>query len=179
MQKKKNNLATGYQLLATKILGIDPGYGRMGVAVVDSNNRTPILLYSECFETSEKLPHPRRLALVAEKISELIQEFNPAYLGIESLLFSKNEKTALKVAEARGAILAEAAKKNVIVNELNPNTVKLAVTGYGRSDKKQIINMVEKLVKIEHKIKHDDEYDAIAIAIACAVSTTPLQKLST
>lgn len=152
------------------VLGIDPGYGRMGVAVVESNNRNPILIHSECFETSEKLPHSRRLCLIAEKISQLIQEYNPIILGIESLLFSKNEKTALKVAEARGVIMAEAAKMNLVVNELNPNTVKLAVTGYGKSDKKQIISMVEKLVKIDHRIKYDDEYDAIAIAIACAVS---------
>lgn len=160
------------------VLGIDPGYGRLGIAVVDSNNRQPILLHSECFETSDKLPHPKRLSLVSEKISQLIQEYNPFILGIESLLFSKNQKTALKVAEARGAILAEASKNNVVVSEVNPNTVKLAVTGYGKSDKKQVISMVEKLVKINHKIKHDDEYDAIAIAIACAVSIPP-RKLST
>jgi crossover junction endodeoxyribonuclease RuvC len=157
-------------MLSNIVLGIDPGYGRMGIAVVDSNNRNPILLHSECFETSSELAHQERLALIAEKIKSLIEEYDPKEIGVETLLFSKNQKTALKVSEARGVILAEAARANLKVNEINPNTVKLAVTGYGKSDKKQVIDMVERLVKIDHKIKHDDEYDAIAIAIAAAVS---------
>jgi crossover junction endodeoxyribonuclease RuvC len=159
------------------ILGIDPGYGRIGIAVVDAEGRNPTLIHSECFETSEKLPHPKRLALIAEKIRAVMEEFSPLVVGVETLLFSKNQKTALKVAEARGVILSEAARANVPVNELNPNTVKLSVTGYGKSDKKQVVSMIERLVKIEHKIKFDDEYDAIAIAIAAAVNKLTLSKI--
>jgi crossover junction endodeoxyribonuclease RuvC len=174
MKFKKSSLMlsrdNSYQVSGVRVLGIDPGYGRLGIAVVDSNNRQPILLHSECFETSGDLAHHERLALIAEKIKSLIEEYSPKEIGVETLLFSKNQKTALKVSEARGVILAEAAKGNLKVREINPNTVKLAVTGYGKSDKKQVISMVERLVKIDHKIKYDDEYDAIAIAIAAAVS---------
>jgi crossover junction endodeoxyribonuclease RuvC len=151
-------------------MGVDPGYGRIGIALVDGD-RNPKLIHSECFETSDKLPHPRRLALLAEKMKTMIEEFEPDEIAVETLLFSKNIKTALKVAEARGVILSEAARQNVLVSEVNPNTVKLAVTGYGKSDKKQVISMVEKLVKIDHRIEYDDEYDAIAIAISCAVTS--------
>ena len=91
-------------------------------------------------------------------------------MAIETLLFSKNVKTAIKVAEARGVILAAVAKRKINIFEFNPNTVKLAVTGYGKSDKKQIINMIEKLLNIRYKIKHDDEYDAIALALTCSAT---------
>ena len=97
-----------------------------------------------------------------------MERFKPAKVAVEELLFSKNVKTAIKVAEARGVILAEAARKKVAVFEYNPNSIKLAITGYGKSDKKQIIGMIERLVKIEHKIEFDDEYDAIAVALTCA-----------
>jgi crossover junction endodeoxyribonuclease RuvC len=160
-----------------RILGIDPGYGRLGIAVIESVERRPKLIHSECFETSSKLPHPERLGLIAEKVREIIARFSPQKLAIESLIFSKNEKTALKVAEVRGIILAEAAVNKIIISEHHPNSIKIAVTGYGRSDKKQIIFMIEKILKMDKnssqskkKIKYDDEYDAIAVALTCEAS---------
>jgi crossover junction endodeoxyribonuclease RuvC len=90
------------------------------------------------------------------------------------LLWSKNKKTALQVAEARGAVLLEAARHNITVSEFNPNQIKMAVTGYGKSDKKQIMCMVEKLVKINTRKKHDDEYDAIAVALTCSAMNRAL-----
>lgn len=146
----------------SRILGIDPGFGRMGVAIIENER----ILHSECFETSKNLPHPKRLKLISEKIEELLKKWEPHILSLETLLFSKNVKTAMQVAEARGVILVEAAKAKVKVLELNPNEVKLAVTGYGKSDKKQIIKMIEMIYKIKTKIKFDDEYDAIAVATA-------------
>ncbi len=156
------------------ILGIDPGYGRMGIAIIEKSRGGEKLIYSECFETSDKLPHSKRLLLIRDKIEEVCNEFNPEKLAIETLLFSKNVKTALKVAEARGVIIATAARAEVKIFEYNPNQVKLAVTGYGKSDKKQVISMVEMLLKLPKKKRHDDEYDAIAIALtssAMALST--------
>ena len=153
------------------ILGIDPGYGRIGLAVLEKTNRGEKLLHSECFETDSKLPHFARLLLIGNKIRETIEKFQPQKVAVETLLWSKNKKTALQVAEARGVILLEAARQNVKLFELNPNQVKLAVTGYGKSDKKQIINMVKILLKMKtdsKQKKHDDEYDAIAIAITCS-----------
>ena len=151
------------------IIGIDPGYGRVGIAILENKKSNQKLIYSECFETDSKLEQSERLGLIADRIDKVINKFNPSKLAIESLLFSKNTKTALKVAEARGVILAEAARKNIPVSEFNPNEVKLAVTGFGKSDKKQVINMIEKIIEIKNKIKYDDEYDAIAVAITCAV----------
>ncbi len=153
---------------AVKILGIDPGYGRVGIAVIENEKGNQKLIYSECFETDAKLPHSKRLLLIGQKIRGIIEKYEPAKIAVETLLWSKNKKTALQVAEARGVILLEAARKNIFIKELNPNQIKLAVTGYGKSDKKQVINMINKLIMINKKIKFDDEYDAIAAALTCA-----------
>lgn len=152
------------------ILGVDPGYGRVGIAVIKNEKSRQTLLHSECFETASKLPHYKRLFMIAEKINEIIVKYQPQKMALETLLWSKNKKTALQVAEARGAILLQAAQNNIGVYEFNPNQIKVAVTGYGKSDKKQIIAMVQKIIKIENKKRLDDEYDAIAIAITCANS---------
>lgn len=154
----------------SRILGIDPGYGRLGIAIIESVNKKPKLIHSECFETSAKLEHPKRLGLVLKKIKEIIKKFKPNKLAIETLIFSKNVKTALKVAEVRGAIIAEAVNKRVKIFEYHPNSIKIAVTGYGKSDKKQIIFMLEKILGLKKKFKHDDEYDAIAVALTCEAS---------
>ncbi len=169
-------------MLNKRILGIDPGYGRMGIAILEkrspNNGGKEILLYSECFETSEKLPHPERLALLAKKLNEIFEEWKPNKLAIETLLFSKNVKTALKVAESRGVILSEAAKRKIDIFEFNPNSIKLAVTGYGKADKKQMIDMLQIIFQInkqknkngKEEKKYDDEYDAIAVALTASVS---------
>ena len=134
------------------ILGIDPGYGRVGIAIIEKYGKAPTslklrgarekLIYSECFETDIKLPHPKRLLLIGEKIRKIIEKYHPQKVAVETLLWSKNKKTALQVAEARGVILLEAARCGILICEYNPNQIKLAVTGYGRADKKQVINMV-------------------------------------
>lgn len=167
MIKTKKTLSS--KLLAPSyILGIDPGFGRLGLAIIEKLAGNQKLIHSECFETNSKESHPNRLLLLAEKILETIKKYHPDEMAVETLLFSKNQKTALQVAEARGVILLEAARSKVPVREFNPNQVKLAVTGYGKSDKKQIISMVGKLLKMEPKKRHDDEFDAIAIALTCA-----------
>jgi crossover junction endodeoxyribonuclease RuvC len=159
------------------ILGIDPGYGRMGIAVIEKTSGKEKLLHSECFETDSKLAHFERLFLIAEKVNDIIKSYKPEQIAVETLLWSKNTKTALGVAEARGVILAEAARNKIILREFNPNQIKLAVTGYGKSDKKQVIDMVEKLIKLcppaNGRKRHDDEYDAIAIALTCSAISLP------
>ena len=161
-----------------KIFGIDPGYGRIGMAVIEPNGNNPVLIHSECFETDSKLPHPKRILLIGERVREIIEKYCPRQLAIESLLWSKNKKTALRVAEARGVILSEAARSNILVREFNPNQIKLAVTGYGKSDKKQVMGMVSKLIKLGGgKKRHDDEYDAIAIALTCGAISLSTEML--
>lgn len=149
-----------------KLLAIDPGYERLGIAVIEKEPRgKEVLVYSDCFKTSAKLPHPERLTLIHEEIKRVIADYSPERMAIETLFFSNNQKTALLVAEARGVIIAAGATAGLEIFEFNPNSIKLAVTGSGASDKDQIIKMIPLLVKIQKEIKHDDEYDAIACGL--------------
>lgn len=148
-----------------KILGIDPGYERLGVAVVEKQNGKDTLLFSTCLRSNPKLPHQKRLASIVEGVETIIAEWNPYSAAFEDLFFSSNQKTALDVAEVVGALRFVANKANMKVYEYTPSQVKVAVCGYGRADKKQISSMVKKLVKISKKDMLDDEFDAIAIAL--------------
>ncbi|MDO8430605.1 MAG: crossover junction endodeoxyribonuclease RuvC [Candidatus Taylorbacteria bacterium] len=146
-----------------KILGIDPGYDRVGVAVIENN----ILLHSECFDTDAKDSFHIRLKSIGLRIKKIIEKYNPDVLAIESLFITKNQKTAMKVAEARGVISYEACLLDIPIYEYSPPQIKVAVTGHGGSDKAQIIKMIPLLVKMKSKKAQDDEYDAIAVALTC------------
>lgn len=149
-----------------KILAIDPGYERLGIAVLEKTARQKeILLYSECFKTSAKIPHHERLTLIGNKIKEVIQKYSPEVMATEKLFFSKNQKTALLVAEARGVILYAASSSGLEIFEYTPVAIKIAVTGYGRSEKRQIMDMVKKLIVVPKGKSSDDEFDAIAIGL--------------
>ena len=159
-----------------RIIAIDPGYERLGIAVIEKNPREKeVLLYSECFKTDAKLAQSDRLGLIGAELERVIDEYEPTAMAIETLFFSTNHKTAITVAEARGAILREAARHSLKVYEYGPGQIKVAVTGYGKSDKNQIIAMIPRLIKITKPIKHDDEYDAIAVGLTCFAS----ERLST
>jgi len=151
-----------------RIIAIDPGYERLGIAVIEKLPRgKEVLLYSDCFKTSAKLPHSERLGLVGKELERVIAEFSPKALCLESLFFSENKKSAIAVAEARGVILYQAAIHGLPVHEYGPGQIKVAVTGYGKSDKAQIIAMIPRLIRIDKEIRHDDEYDAIATGLTC------------
>ena len=113
----------------------------------------------------EKGVHAERLAEVSQAVSSALKKYAPDVLAIETLFFSVNKKTALKVAEARGAILAAAGLASVLVIECSPQEVKLAVTGHGGADKKAIAGMIPLLLDLPKKKRLDDELDAIAIGI--------------
>lgn len=154
------------------ILGIDPGYDRVGIAIVEKKSREKeVLLYSECLQTSAKDDFYTRLGQVGKKISEIIKEYKLDALAIESLFITKNQRTAMRVSEARGVIIYEAVRANIPVYEYTPLQIKVAVTGHGGSDKGQVMKMIPLLVKITAKKAHDDEYDAIAVALTCIAST--------
>ena len=146
-----------------KILAVDPGYERLGIAVIESGN----LLYSECFQTDKKFPHSKRLEQIGTHLEKIIKKYSPNIFAIETLFFSKNQKTALMVSEARGVLLYVADKEGLEIREFSPAEVKIGVTGYGRSTKDQIISMVPKIIQVEKKIRFDDEFDAIAVGITC------------
>lgn len=149
-----------------RIISIDPGYERVGVAIVEKiQGGKEELIFSECFQTSSKISHDERLCLIGIEVGKIIKEYKPKALAIENLFFKTNAKTAMHVAEARGVMLYEAAKNNLEVKEFTPMEIKVAVTGYGKSEKNQVTEMVKKLIKIDKAIKYDDEFDAIAVGL--------------
>lgn len=150
-----------------RVLAIDPGYDRIGVAVMEHDGQKEHLLYSTCLETDRSASLAQRLQSIGVDISTLITKYNPTALAIESLFFNKNVKTAIGVAHARGVIMYLAQQASCIVYEFGPQEIKVAVTGYGKSDKQAVYEMVQRLVDNVPAKALDDEYDAIAIGITC------------
>lgn len=150
------------------ILGIDPGYARCGYGLIKLEGSKMTLVDYGCFETMADMNHHDRLLLLHREIDEILRLHKPQKVGVETLFFSKNTKTALKVAEARGSILLTLAKFGIPLLELSPNQIKLAITGQGSADKQQIQFMVKLMLKLAEIPKPDDAADALAIAIATA-----------
>ncbi|TSC66541.1 MAG: ruvC [Microgenomates group bacterium Gr01-1014_80] len=152
------------------ILGIDPGIGRMGWGIIkdEAGKQTP--LGFGCLETSSKVSLDNRLAKVHHFVLDLIGKFKPDIMAIEQLYFSANSKTALTVGQARGVILLAAAGLSVPTISYTPLQVKQAITGYGRADKNQILQMVSHILRLSANIVRDDTADALAIALTHAFS---------
>src|SRR3989338_8715020 len=124
------------------IIAVDPGYDRLGIAVFEGE----LLIHSECFNPP-KGDVPSRLLAVFVRVKTIIKKHKPESLALETLFFSKNQKTAIHVAEARGAITVAAGEAGIPVCEYSPQAVKIAVTGSGNAPKDAVIRMVGKLVK--------------------------------
>lgn len=151
-----------------RILAIDPGYERIGIAILEKKPKEKeILIFSECFKTSAKISLHERLEKIGQRVIEIIKEYNPSALSIEKLYFTTNQKTVMGVSEARGVIIFVAKTNNLSIFEYTPPQIKVAVTGYGKATKEMVMSMVPKLIPIDHKIKSDDELDAIAIGLTC------------
>jgi crossover junction endodeoxyribonuclease RuvC len=150
-----------------RILGIDPGFERLGIAILEKNkgDKKESVTFSECFKTPAKLEFSKRLKLIGGRVTEIIKKYDPEILSIETLFLNTNHKTVMRVAEARGVVIYEASRTGLEIFEVSPPQIKTAVTGYGRSDKNQINKMVKLLVDIDKSKKSDDELDAIAIAL--------------
>lgn len=146
---------------ATKILGIDPGYGRLGYAVLENSKLVDV----GCFETPKKMAHEERLSVMAGGFKKLLKQHRPEVLALEKLFLNTNHKTAMRVAEVRGAILSLV--RGIEVREFSPPEVKLAVCGYGRADKNQIGRMVKIIFKTPDGL-NDDALDAVAIAFTAS-----------
>lgn len=153
-----------------RVLGIDPGYDRLGIAVVEGKRERPTLVFSTCIETSKKDTFSKRLFVVTQALRDAILTHKPETVAIEEIFFSKNQKTAMLVAHVRGAILYLLEDLGIPFAEYNPAAIKIAVTGEGRADKSQVTDMVSKLVAVPKNDLLDDEYDAIAVAITHLVS---------
>ncbi len=148
-----------------RALGIDPGYDRLGVAVIEKINGTETVLFSTCIETPKTADLPDRLLAAGEALREIIATYEPTVVGVETLFFNKNVKTAIGVAQARGVILFLAKQAGCTICELSPQQIKVAITGYGNSDKQAVWEMTKRLVKHVPDSAHDDEYDAIAVGV--------------
>jgi crossover junction endodeoxyribonuclease RuvC len=149
------------------ILAIDPGYDRVGIAVVKPG-RPSELVHSECIETNKKDLQEKRLRDVYDRVTAVIETWKPSSLALETLFFSVNKKTAIKVAESRGVIVLLAGLHNLELIELSPQEVKQAMTGVGNASKEQVQKMVSLTLKLDIKGKIDDEIDAIALGFAAA-----------
>lgn len=150
-----------------KILGIDPGFERIGIAVIEKDSKET-LLYSDCFKTDAQLAFSERLVLIGNEIERVIKTYSPDILAIETLYFTNNQKTALKVSEARGVITFIATQKGLSLREYTPLQIKDAIVGYGRGTKDQVAHMIHQLITVPDKKMIDDEYDAIAVALTCS-----------
>ena len=153
-----------------KVLAFDPGYERLGVAVLEKEKGKEMLLHSDCLRTSPKQTFAQRLAELGAAIEDLIQKHNPDCVAIENLYFETNAKTAMNVSAVRGMLLYIAASHELITHEYTPLQVKVAVTGNGRSEKAGIAAMVPRLVALPTGKRLDDELDAIAVGITCLAS---------
>ncbi len=153
-----------------RILGIDPGIGRTGWGVIEVQNSNLKVQSFGCIETASTNAIGERLTQLFDEIERLIVEYKPDAVGIEELFFNTNSKTAFVVGQARGVIMLAVARKKIPLAIYTPLQVKMAVTGYGRAEKKQVGQMIKILLKLETIPKLDDTTDALAIAVTHAFS---------
>lgn len=163
-----------------RILGIDPGYAIVGYGILDyESNRFKTVDYGAIL-TAAKTPFCDRIEKIFDELCEIIRKYRIDALSIEKLYFNSNTTTAIDVAQARGVILLAAKKFKVPVFEYTPLQVKQAVTGYGRAEKQQIMELTKILLKLDKLPKPDDTADALAIAICHGHNSSSLMsKLKT
>lgn len=150
----------------SRVMGIDPGTGRMGWAVVEGNRARQTLIACGCVETPPNSKQSLRLMQIDEELAALIAEHKPNSSAVEALFFFKNAKTVISVAEARGVIVVGLQRAGLPVADYTPLQVKQSVTGYGRADKKQVETMVKNILKLKDQPKQlDDAMDAVAVAL--------------
>jgi crossover junction endodeoxyribonuclease RuvC len=150
------------------ILGIDPGFARVGWAILTVQSSKFKVQGCGCIETSKHTPSQERLVDVYKQVCSLIKKYKPDSLAIEELFFTTNAKTAFKVGEARGVIILAAALQKIPIFSYTPLQVKIAVTGYGKADKIQVGRMVKAILKLTEMPKLDDTVDAIAVGLTHA-----------
>lgn len=156
------------------ILGIDPGYAIVGFGLVEAVPGKQRLAACGAINTPAGVRLPARLWQIATDLEELIRQFQPDVMAIEELFFNHNVTTGIGVAQARGVILMTAEKLGLPVCEYNPSQVKQAVVGYGKAEKRQVMDMTKRLLNLNAVPKPDDAADAVAIALCHARSSTSL-----
>lgn len=159
------------------ILGIDPGFGRVGYGVIkkDAKGEWRKVDFG-CIETSAKKSFVERIAQIHDELVKIIKKHKPTRMAVEELFFFSNVKTAIEVGQARGVILLTGVENNLPIDEFTPLQVKQAITGYGRAEKGQMQTMVALVLGMKEKIKSDDAADALAVAL-CAGQSLWLKKI--
>lgn len=148
-----------------RVIGIDPGLALLGWSVVDVSPRRVDLVRFGCLETPAHQPLTRRLKLMYDQLTSLFNEHSPQALAIETLFFQKNAKTLAQVGHTRGVILLTAGQSGIDVFEYAPRQIKMALTGFGGAEKRQIQAMVQRMLNLKEIPKPDDAADAVAVAL--------------
>ena len=154
------------------ILGIDPGVATIGFGLVEADRGQTRMVTYGAITTPAGLPLSRRLFQIGTDMEELIGQLKPDVISIEELFFNTNITTGIAVAHARGVLLYAAEKCGVPLFEYTPSQVKLAVTGYGKAEKRQVMDMTRRLLKLKKVPRPDDAADALALALCHARSVT-------
>jgi len=149
-----------------RVLGIDPGFGRVGWAILEGNRSKQAVIDFGCLETSPTDSLNVRLEEIYDHVLELIDKYGPEEAAVEDIFFFKNQKTVIGVGQARGVILLAIVKKKVACYNYTPLEIKQAITGFGQAEKKQVQFMVKNLLKLKEVPKQDDAADAIACGLA-------------
>ena len=156
------------------ILGIDPGTARMGWGIIEFDGNNYTALGYGTLETSPQTDEHLRLGELYEKLNLLTKKYNPQIIAVEDIFYFKNQKTLINVSQARGIVLLLAANTHKKYYSFTPLQIKMAVTGYGKAEKKQVQHMVKILLNLKKEPKLDDSADALAVAICCANSISIL-----
>nr|WP_317324990.1 crossover junction endodeoxyribonuclease RuvC [uncultured Flavonifractor sp.] len=154
------------------ILGIDPGFAIVGFGLVESSGGRTRMLQCGAITTPAGEPLPARLLQISEDMDQLLEQFQPDAMAIEELFFNNNITTGIGVAQARGVLLLAAERHRVPIYEYTPSQVKQAVVGYGKAEKRQVMDMTKRLLSLKAVPKPDDAADAVAIALCHARSHT-------
>lgn len=159
-----------------RILGIDPGTGILGFGVIDVDAKgSAKLVDGGVIRTPVKQADSERLHTIYDELGEVIKATSPTVMAVEKLFFSQNVTTAMSVSQARGVVLLLGRQHELELHEYTPQQIKLALTGYGKADKKQMQEMVRMTLNLKEVPKPDDCADAIAAALCCAQSVRQLQ----
>ena len=157
-----------------KILGIDPGFATIGFGLIAADRGRVQLLRYGAITTPAGMDFPQRLQLIYDDMTELLNLLKPDAVSIEELFFNTNITTGIQVAHGRGVILLACTKYGVPIFEYTPLQVKQAVAGYGRAEKRQVMDMTKRLLHLEKIPRPDDAADGLALALCHARSSTSL-----
>jgi crossover junction endodeoxyribonuclease RuvC len=148
------------------VIGIDPGLAIVGYGVLERRDYRHVALAYDCITTSGKeMNTPERLLHIYDRVCALLDQYRPQYVAMEKLFFSKNITSAMNVSEARGVILLAAQQRGIPVTEYTPNQVKQAITGSGKADKRQMQDMIKRLLDLPEIPRPDDVADGLSIAL--------------